>query len=204
MKKLLFFTVLLLLVYTQVFSFMLMTNNSKVESGGAACDTAEYTNTTGDPDANLDIKDIAGTTMVGGDYTTTGAIDVCAVTFYISRKDADITANTYHVEIWTESGGNLGTQQGSDSNGIQGDNSWGTTGPTAEALKFEFASSVSLSATTTYWFLVTHNQSPNSATECELWYYQPGSNNRASVDGDTTGSAIADTAGGPKMIIWTD
>lgn len=177
----------------------------KEAASGGSCTTQEYTNLTGpgdnNGDVNMDIKDGVTTTLVGGDYTPGSNISVCAVTFYISRKDADVSANTYHAEIWSASGGSLSAQQGSDSTGIQGSNAWGTTAATAEALKFEFSSSISLTGSTTYWFLVTHDQTANSGTECELWCFSTGSGNRATINGS---NEIYDTSGGPKMIIWTD
>ena len=78
---------------------------------------------------------------------------ICKVSLTLT-KQGSITGKTYVARIWSQSGSNLGTQQGA-STGVTGSDAWSST-----LVDFEFASCINLSASTNYAITLD-----NSATD---------------------------------------
>lgn len=70
--------------------------------------------------------------------------NICKLGFYLTKVSGDISGTTFMAAVYNVSGANLGTQIGSDSNAIAGNNSWSATW-----VRFPFASAVTVLANTT-------------------------------------------------------
>jgi hypothetical protein len=141
---------------------MVVMSGSTAAGGEAGCDTA-YIENTGASVLTLDIEDAEASTYSGWVYNYGTEKTLCAVSFNLSAKDAGCTANTYHIEVWTLSGTDFDTQHGTDSDGVVGDSGWDETD-----VLFSFSSPITMSASTDYAVVITHNNSPSSATEAKL------------------------------------
>lgn len=88
-------------------------------------------------------------------------ITVGTVSFNVTAAGT-IEGNTYKCEIWSNSGGNLGTQI-AVSNGNKANSGW-----SAHAINFYFPTPFSHASGTSYWYVITKNAAPSSSNYIDL------------------------------------
>jgi hypothetical protein len=118
-------------------------------------------------DCSTGLEWLADYYYVGVKYTPTSNINICKVSVELGEVTGDISGLTYTVRIWSVDGGDdLDTELGTSS-GVTGSNAWGGF------VEFEFPSSCSLTASTTY--AVTVDQGGAGAAYPRVYYTNPGS-----------------------------
>lgn len=151
----------------------------KGASGAAACDTLRDNNGSAQ-DATLDFAF----------YTWITNSFVAAATTTICRAEADLiqfgtaAAGTLQAKIYTDSAGSPGTLIGSASDTVDR--------TTIDNMAFEFVSfqnmSASLTASTTYWFILQASSVDTNGSNCILWKID-NTSETATRKGSTNGTA---------------
>jgi hypothetical protein len=142
-------------------------------SGGApasGCSGSPFYSLLGDGgETNNDIKDSSADHWIGGEIVIGTQSDICQVDVRLSCKDnPGCTNNNYYIEIFAQSGADLGASQGTSAT-VQGNVSW--VAGTWQA--FTFSPAVTLSAGN-YFFTITHDGAASSTTETIVYADENG------------------------------
>jgi len=120
-------------------------------------------------DAVYDLGKLNGEEYTGFIYVTGGAQeDVCKVDLKIQGVNGDLADHDYFLKIWTIDGSNVLQVSQGTSSGLDGNLMSAGTWTSANAGYFEFSSSVSLSATTSYAFTFFVDQDGNQDDDPEI------------------------------------
>jgi len=159
--------IILVLMSSPAYAWMPIVVRGGAAAAPAGC-TTEHANNASAITGDMDNKTSANYTWTGqGKYNPGATIDVCAVTFVLTAvtNGTTITDKNYSVEIYTYSGDNLDTLQGSASTPQAGVDAWSET-----SVKFLFASSVTLTNGTDYAIVLTHDAIVDTQDFAEVEY----------------------------------
>lgn len=164
--------------------------------------TCQSLSTQANSDSGYTIGGGAGTYYRGFLFKdASNAHEICEHHAWLKKHEGDVSGKTYYAQVWTLSGDNLDTQQGSDSNGVTGDNAWNNTEVT-----FTWASPITLTANTTYVLVLTHKGV--DGTNMTNWHYEDEQNTWAYCEGiggwgSDKARTVFDAEDDPKSEIYT-